>query len=128
MPSGAPSSSAPAAGKYTIQSGENLSVIAARYGWSWQQLYNYGGNRATVGSNPNVVKAGQVLDVPGGSAAPAPAPSVKTYTVRSDDNLSSIAAKYGLTWQQVYNYGNNKAVIGGNPDLIKVGQVLQIPA
>lgn len=129
VPSGTPAASAPAAGTHTVVSGENLSVIAARYGWSWQQLYNYGNNRAVVGGDPNIVKAGQVLSVPGGAPnpAPAPVPAEKTYTVQPNDNLSIIAAKYGLTWQQVYNHGNNKAVIGSNPDVIKAGQVLQIP-
>lgn len=47
-----------------------------------------------------------------------------TYTVKKGDTLSSIAAKYGMTWQQVY--ARNKFVIGNNPNIIKSGQVLVI--
>lgn len=47
-----------------------------------------------------------------------------TYTVKKGDTLSGIAAKYGMTWQQVY--ARNKFVIGNNPNIIKPGQVLVI--
>lgn len=47
-----------------------------------------------------------------------------TYTVKKGDTLSSIAAKYGMTWQQVY--ARNKFVIGNNPNIIRPGQVLVI--
>ena len=47
-----------------------------------------------------------------------------TYTVLAGDNLSKIAAKFGTTWQTIYN--NNKNVIGNNPNLIKPGQILKI--
>lgn len=46
------------------------------------------------------------------------------YTVVAGDTLSSIARKYGTTWQEIYE--KNKSVIGSNPDLIKPGQVLTI--
>ncbi len=50
--------------------------------------------------------------------------SQTTYTVKSGDNLSRIAQKYGTTWQKIYN--DNKDVIGSNPNLIRPGQVLVI--
>ncbi|MEF2736273.1 MAG: GH25 family lysozyme [Bifidobacterium choerinum] len=48
-------------------------------------------------------------------------PAVRTYTVRSGDNLSSIAARYGTTYQAL-------AAKNGisNPNLIYPGQVLRI--
>ena len=49
----------------------------------------------------------------------------KTYTVKKGDTLSAIGKKYGMSWQKIYNA--NKSVIGGNPNLIKTGQVLTIP-
>lgn len=47
-----------------------------------------------------------------------------TYTVQKGDTLSGIAAKYGMSWQELY--AKNKFVIGNNPNIIKPGQVLTI--
>ncbi|GEC06655.1 transglycosylase [Streptomyces spinoverrucosus] len=44
------------------------------------------------------------------------------YTVRQGDTLSGIAARNGTTWQRLY--AANKAVIGGDPDVILPGQRL----
>ncbi|MFI1355356.1 transglycosylase family protein [Streptomyces sp. NPDC020898] len=46
------------------------------------------------------------------------------YTVRAGDTLSGIASRYTTTWQHVY--AANKAVIGGNPNMIVPGQRLDI--
>jgi LysM repeat protein len=46
------------------------------------------------------------------------------YKVKPGDNLSKIAAQYGMSWQDVYDA--NKSVIGSNPNLIKEGQTLSI--
>ncbi|MFJ3305829.1 transglycosylase family protein [Streptomyces sp. NPDC086549] len=46
------------------------------------------------------------------------------YTVREGDTLSGIAARHGTTWQRIY--AANKAVIGGDPDLIVPGQRLSL--
>lgn len=56
-------------------------------------------------------------------AAPVAAPVIgEKYTVQSGDFLSSIAEKYGTSWEKIY--ANNKSVIGDDPDLIYPGQVL----
>lgn len=47
-----------------------------------------------------------------------------TYVVQAGDTLSSIAKKYGMDWQTLYE--NNKDVIGSNPNVILVGQELVI--
>lgn len=55
----------------------------------------------------------------------------KTYTVQSGDSLWKIAQKYlgnGNRWNEIYTYNNNKSIIGGNPNLIRAGQVLSIPS
>ena len=52
-----------------------------------------------------------------------------TYTVVSGDSLSKIAKNYygdGAKWHQLYEA--NKDLIGSNPDLIEVGQVLTLPS
>lgn len=48
-----------------------------------------------------------------------------TYTVKQGDNLSTIAKKYGTTWQKIYNA--NKSTIGSNANLIYAGTKLTIP-
>lgn len=53
---------------------------------------------------------------------------IKTYTVKEGDTLWSISEKaFGNPhkWKKIY-YWNSK-VIGDSPDLIKSGQVLEIP-
>lgn len=46
------------------------------------------------------------------------------YTVRGGDTLSGIAARHGTTWERIY--AANKAVIGGDPNVIVPGQRLDI--
>ncbi|WP_055492618.1 transglycosylase family protein [Streptomyces sp. TP-A0356] len=46
------------------------------------------------------------------------------YTVRSGDTLSGIAERHGTTWQRLYE--RNRAVIGGDPDVILPGQRLAL--
>ncbi|MEV6741519.1 transglycosylase family protein [Streptomyces sp. NPDC051104] len=46
------------------------------------------------------------------------------YTVRQGDTLSGIAERHGISWQRLYE--RNKAVIGGDPDLIVPGQRLEL--
>ena len=63
-----------------------------------------------------------------GNADASAANAGDTYTVVSGDSLSKIAKNhYGdaAKWHQIYDA--NKAVIGNNPDLIEVGQVLTLP-
>lgn len=104
--------------KYTVKAGDTLSGIAAlkKVAGGWQVLYK--ANVSVIGSNPNLIKPGQVLSVP--------QPTVK-YTVVKGDTLTKIAAKYKVSggWKSVYDA--NKSVIGSNPNLIKPGQVLTIP-
>lgn len=46
------------------------------------------------------------------------------YVVRQGDTLSSIGARYKMSWYRLYNL--NKKTIGSNPDLIYPGEVLII--
>ncbi len=48
---------------YTVKQGDNLSRIAGMYGVSVDELYNL--NRSTIGSNKNLIYAGQNLTIPG---------------------------------------------------------------
>lgn len=63
------------------------------------------------------------------ASADANAYDSNTYTVASGDSLSKIARDHygdGTKWQEIYEA--NKDLIGNNPDLIEVGQVLILPS
>lgn len=116
-PAPAPAKPAPApkpAGRtYTVQAGDTLSGIAAKFGVSTSAISGY------RSGNPNLIYPGEVLKINGGNAARKHAG--RTYTVRAGDNLSAIAARYGTTYQAL-------AAKNGiaNPNLIYPGQVLKI--
>lgn len=95
---------------YTVKAGDNLSSIAAKYGTTWQAI-----QKLNNLSNPNLIYVGQVLKISGNTS------SAQYYTVKAGDNLSSIAAKYGTTWQAIAKL-NNLA----NANLIYVGQKLRV--
>ena len=61
---------APAAGRYTVRSGDTVRRIAAAHGESWHELYQR--NLGVIGADPNRIRPGQVL-VTAGSAPAAPA-------------------------------------------------------
>ncbi|AYN42100.1 LysM peptidoglycan-binding domain-containing protein [Streptomyces dangxiongensis] len=46
-------------GAYTVREGDTLSIIAARYGTSWQRLY--AANRAVIGADADLIVPGQHL-------------------------------------------------------------------
>jgi resuscitation-promoting factor RpfA len=46
---------------YTVRPGDTLAGIAERFGLPWQELYRE--NRATIGSNPNLIFPGQKLHI-----------------------------------------------------------------
>lgn len=99
------------ASTYTVQSGDTLSGIAAKFGTNYQTLASLNGI-----SNPNLIYVGQVLQVTGSASN-----SSVYYTVQSGDNLSSIASRYGTSYQSI-------AALNGlaNPNLIYAGQTLKI--
>ena len=100
---------------YVVKKGDTLSGIASKYNTTYQKLAEYNNIE-----NPNLIYVGQKIVIPGTSTSTTGI----TYMVQSGDNLTKIANKYNTTWQKIYE--DNKDVIGSNPNLIKVGQVLTI--
>lgn len=86
---------------YTVKSGDSLSAIAARYGTTYQQLMNLNNLSNTI------IYPGQQLKVKGSASASTSTNSStntsigSVYTVKAGDSLSSIAARYGTTYQDL---------------------------
>jgi LysM repeat protein len=103
---------------HVVQRGEALSSIAARYGTTVNAIVRTNGL-----ANANYIYAGQRLTIPtGGGRAAGAVATGGTYTVRSGDTLSSIAARHGTTVG---------AIVGANglasANYIYAGQRLTIP-
>lgn len=99
---------------HVVGPGERLTDIAIRYNVDLDDLIHI--NHL---GNPNRILPGQVIMLPP-SYAPAPYP--RTYRVDRGDTLSSIGAKFGVSWQQLAAYNNI-----WNPNYIQAGMLIQIP-
>ena len=111
------------AGSYTVKAGDSLSAIAARYGMSYETLA-----RLNNIANPNRIYVGQVLRLGSGSTSTvsnvvnhSTASSTGSYTVKSGDSLSAIAARYGMSYETLARLNNI-----ANPNRIYVGQTLNL--
>jgi LysM repeat protein len=117
---------------YVVQKGDMLSVIAQRYGVTVQEIM-----RINQLSDPNVIRVGQRLQLPGSieldqprqvapraqSAAAPVTGGGERYIVQAGDSLSVIAQRYGVTVQALMRANSIT-----NPDRVQVGQALMIPA
>jgi LysM repeat protein len=112
-----PALPAPAPGPhmYVVQPGDNLYRISLKFGVPIEAIVAV--NRIV---NPWYIRAGQVLLIPSGGP-PVPPPT-QTYVVQRGDTVWALAARFRVTPWSIISL-NNLA----NPNLIYVGQVLQIP-
>lgn len=111
---------------YVVRPGDTLSQIARRFGVTMSDLV-----RMNTIRDPNTLHVGQKLVLPGDvqSEPTAPAPEISeparagqlTYTVKSGDCLSKIAAAYGTTVRAI------QAANGLTSDRIRIGRVLTMP-
>jgi nucleoid-associated protein YgaU len=121
---------------YTVQPADaerGLLAVARRlYGDPdrWPALYD--ANRAVIGNNPAVLRAGQHLVVPGLRAAPGPGGGARVYVVQPGDaraGLRGIAEHlYGDPDRWPELYAVNRGVVGDDPDRLQPGQRLVAPA
>jgi LysM repeat protein len=113
-----PGAAPAAATTYTVQRGDTLGSIASRAGTSIATLVQLNGLR-----NPNIVRVGQVLSLPG-AAAPTgtatPAGGAQQHVVRAGDTISNVAARYGIPQSQLIEANG---LTGG---VIYVGQRLSL--
>ncbi|MCO4528642.1 LysM domain protein [Streptococcus infantarius subsp. infantarius] len=104
-------------------SANNWSTGQAIPSWVKGRTYSVaqtsGGRVLLSGINSWINKADvEIISV---SSAPIQAPATSTYTVRSGDTLSSIASKFGTSYQTLASLNGIS-----NPNLIYVGQVLRV--
>lgn len=133
----ATTSSAPAT--YTVKQGDTLSVIARRHGVSMAALA-----QANSLTNPNALRIGQVLTIPGRTAAPVAAPATPAapsatapaapsapvtatqyYTVRKGDTLSAIARRHNTSMAKIMQLNNMTAA---QAQRLSIGQRIILPA
>jgi LysM repeat protein len=108
------SAGATAGGAYhTVQRGQNLETIAARYHVSPDALAQANGI-----SNPNLIYTGQRLRISGRTAA-----MVGTHVVQRGESLSGIARRYGVSVSALVQANGLH-----NPNFVFVGQRLRTPA
>ena len=122
-----PTASAANPGTYTVLPGEYLTMIAKRFGTTYTELVRLNKLMSTV------LVPGQVLALPGGSAASAaptaaptaapvaPVAGASAYKVKAGDNLSRIAAMLGTTVSALQLANGMKSTV------VYVGQMLAIP-
>jgi LysM repeat protein len=107
-------------GGHSVQPGENLGAIAARYGTTAQALAQANGI-----SDPNLVVAGTRLKVAGGGGDGGAASSSNEgagHTVQPGENLGAIAARYGTTAQALAQANGI-----GDPNFVIAGTRLRVP-
>lgn len=115
----APKTVARPASRYAVRPGDTLSGIAARFAvrGGWPALY--AANRPLIGSDPDVIRPGTVLVLPG-RMAPA------RYTVQAGDTLAGIAARLAVRGGWPALYAANRRAIGSDPNVIRPGIVLTV--
>jgi LysM repeat protein len=131
-------------GRYTIVKGDTVSRIAARFGvrvesvlsangLAWSSIIYPGQTLAIPASTPaaapeielvsDVTPAPEQAAPPAPTAPPAPSGPTTTYTVKSGDTISAIAARFGVS---------TRAVLDANgltsSSIIYPGGILTIPA
>jgi peptidoglycan-N-acetylglucosamine deacetylase len=108
---------------YTVVAGDTLSKIAVKLGVTTKQII-----AANNLANPDVLTIGKVLTIPtggtttGSAGTTTGASGATTYVVQSGDTLAQIAARNGVTLNQLM-VANNIT----NADRIYSGQTLKIP-
>jgi putative chitinase len=117
-----------------VRSGDTLGRIAGRFNTSVSALARLNGI-----ANPNVIRVGQRLRVPGAGAgggeivtpviivvtatpAPPSLPAPRTYVVRPGDTLFKIALRLNVSVRALIQANN---IV--NPNLVYVGQTLVVP-
>lgn len=101
-----------ASGTHVVRSGETLSDIASDHGTTVRELVD-----ANDLSDPNLIVAGQSLEIPGGGGGSGSS----TYVVQNGDTLGAIARKFGTSVRALVEANGIT-----NPNLIHAGKTISI--
>ena len=108
----------PAPAAYAIEAGDNLTLLAERWGVSVEAIMAANGI-----ADPDRIHVGQEIAVPGrGAAPPPPAPAPASYAIEAGDNLTLLAERWGVSVEAIMA-ANGIA----DPDRIHVGQEIAVP-
>jgi LysM repeat protein len=106
-------------GTYVVQRGDSMAKIASKFGIDLESLLE--ANPQII--DPNLIRKGQVITIPGQAGTLTVEASPSTYVVQRGDSMAKIAAKFGIGLQQLI--AANPQI--PDPDLIRRGQVIRIP-
>jgi LysM repeat protein len=99
----------PAVSSYTIQPGDTLKKIAARFNISVEQLLQVNPQI----TNPNWIYTGQVISIPDPAS---------TYVVQQGDTMKKIAERFGISLSSLLALNPNIT----NPNWIYPGQIIRV--
>lgn len=123
-PATAPIAVPPSGLDYVIRPGDTLLGIALRHGMDWTVVATANG----LGEH-SLLQIGQTVRIPGSGEAPSAtgtgglaARNGEPYTVQAGETLFSIAARNGLTWQELAAFNGM-----GEGDVLQIAQVIQLP-
>jgi hypothetical protein len=101
---------------HTVKPGENLSLIARKYGLkSWKDIYRYEANEKFRDKRPNenLIFPGDVVVIPGGSAAPKATAVPAQPALSCDSKAAAVAILKTSAWLDA----NTKALL--SPALVR---------
>lgn len=107
---------------YTIKSGDTLFKLAQRYNTTVEAI-----TKINPGINPNNLRVGQIICIPGTAPGPTPPPTPSCpngflHTIRPGDTLFGLSQQFGVSVEAIM-----KANPGINPNNLQVGQKICIP-
>lgn len=99
---------------HTVKAGDNLWDISQKYGTTVSDI------KSENNLSSDTIHPGNKLTIPGKSS---PSGGSTVHVVKSGDNLSTLASRYGTTVNAIVQANNIS-----NPDVIRQGQKLTIPS
>ncbi|RST59722.1 LysM peptidoglycan-binding domain-containing protein [Siminovitchia terrae] len=106
----------PVANAHIVKAGDTLSAIAKKYKTTVAELVRINGLK-----NPDVIRVGQTIKLPGSAPAKAPTQKAVYHTVKHGDTVSGLAVKFKVTQAQIKSWNQLKDI-----NKINVGQKLRV--